>query len=103
MLITETKTVKREIHVAPCLECGSADILLSDCGYSSFNVGGGKCKSCGHEVTKTVGTFPTMEGLASIWNTANDITTLIRLEEDKIAKATESITALKAKSAARNT
>lgn len=97
MLITETKTVQREIHVAPCLECGNTDIMLSDCNYSSFNKGGGKCKKCGHEVSASVGTFPTMDELAAIWNASNDIPTLIRAEEAKIAEAEARIAALKVK------
>lgn len=97
MLITETTTVKREIHVAPCLECGHADILLSDCNYSSFNQGGGECKRCGHKNYAGVGCNPTMDQLAAIWNAGNDIPTLIRAEEAKIAEATGKIQTLRAK------
>lgn len=97
MLITETTTVKREINVAPCLECGHADILLSDCNYSSFNHGGGECKKCGHKTYAGVGCNPTMDQLAAIWNAGNDIPTLIRAEEAKIAESNVKIQALRAK------
>ena len=64
---------KKKVHVASCMKCGSTDILLSDCGYSSFNYGGGKCKKCGHEVSTQVGScFPTVSDLAKIWNAEND-------------------------------
>ena len=99
MLIKEHKTVEREIYVAPCLECGSHNINLSDSNYSSFNSGGGRCTSCGHEVLGGVGCMPSFDALAAIWNAANDIPTLISAEEKKIADAAERIAALKAKSA----
>lgn len=98
MLIKEQTTVEREIHVAPCLECGSSDIALSDSNYSSFNNGGGRCKKCGHEVTGGVACMPSIDRLAAIWNAANDIPTLIQAEEKKIADAAERIAVLKAKS-----
>lgn len=97
MLITETKSVQREIHIAPCLECGYADILLADSNYSSFNQGGGECKKCGHKTSSGVGCNPTVDQLAAIWNAGNDIPTLIRAEEVKIAEAERRIAALKAK------
>lgn len=99
MLIKETTVVEREIHVAPCLECGSTDIELSDSNYSSFNQGGGECKKCGHKVTNGVSCMPKIEHLASIWNAGNDIPTLIAVEEANIAKASERIAALKTKAA----
>ena len=99
MLITETTTVQREIHVAPCLECGHTDILLSDCNYSSFNQGGGECKKCGHKTYAGVGCNPTMDQMAAIWNAGNDIPTLIRAEEAKIAESNATIQALRAKAA----
>lgn len=99
MLITETTTAKREIHVAPCLECGHAEILLSDCNYSSFNHGGGECKKCGHKTYAGVGCNPTMDELAAIWNAGNDIPTLIRAEEAKIAESNATIQALRTKAA----
>src|SRR3546814_19744141 len=51
MQIKETVVVERELHVAPCFECGNEDINLSDSNYSSFNVGGrseerGEGKEC---------------------------------------------------------
>ena len=99
MLVKETKTVEREIHVAPCLECGGVEIDLGDSGYSSFNVGGGKCKKCGHETTGGVGCLPKIDELAAIWNAGNDIPYLIDVEKAKIAKANECIAKLTAKAA----
>ena len=32
-----------------CIKCGSDDIKVYDCGYSSFNCGGAKCNNCGNE------------------------------------------------------
>lgn len=49
--------------MAPCLECGSEDIQLSDNNYSSFNQGGGKCKTCGHTTYAGVGCLPKIDDL----------------------------------------
>ena len=97
MLVQETQIIQREIHVAPCLECGNTDIQLSDSNYSSFNRGVGKCKKCGHEVNAGVGCNPSMDQLAGIWNAANDIQTLIKAEEDKIVASRKRIVELKEK------
>lgn len=98
MLIKEQTVVEREIHLAPCLECGSSDIELIDSNYSSFNIGGGECKKCRHKATGNVSCMPKVDHLAAIWNAGNDIPALIRAEEKKIAEAAERIAALKAKS-----
>ncbi|GBG14878.1 uncharacterized protein NMK_2479 [Novimethylophilus kurashikiensis] len=97
MQITETKTVTetKEIYVAPCLKCGSADIKLWDCGYTEGNVGGGVCKECGHEGKQGwIGSSPSKEQLAGIWNAANDIDTLITAENTKIEASRRTITEL---------
>lgn len=99
MLVTET--VQREVHVEPCLECGGTDILISDQNYSSFNRGGGKCKTCGHEVSEGVGCLPTPKELVAIWNAANDIPALIRAEGHHIQAAQARIAELSAKQFAR--
>ncbi|WP_338924462.1 hypothetical protein V0M98_33140 (plasmid) [Pseudomonas silesiensis] len=97
MLIKEKSTVVREIHVAPCLKCGSEDIVLSDCGYSTHNIGGGKCNVCGHVATDGVCWTAGVDDLAAIWNAANDISFLIRVEEKKIFDASQRIAELKGK------
>lgn len=102
MQITETKTVTREVHVAPCLKCGSTDIVLTDSNYSSCNTGGGLCKKCGHTSFSGVGCLPSMDQLASNWNAENDIPTLISAEEAKIAASTAKIEQLQATVAARS-
>ncbi len=35
----------------PCPKCKSKDIEIMECGYSTFNVGHGKCCGCGYEIT----------------------------------------------------
>ena len=57
--------------IRPCLECGSTDIKIWDCGYSSFNVGGATCNSCGNKTKLSVcGCFP--EGdIITQWNSHN--------------------------------
>ncbi len=57
-----------ELNPLPCKKCGSTDIALDDCNYSSFNIGGGKCRKCGNESHGGVGTFPSHDSLVSNWN-----------------------------------
>lgn len=97
MLIKETVTRERELHVAPCLQCGNTDIRLRDSNYSSFNQGGGECSKCGHSVFAGVSCSPTMDDLAGIWNSANDIALLIEAQERIVAKANDRIKELKIK------
>lgn len=55
-------------RIKPCRKCGGTDIHVWDCGYSSFNVGGVVCKSCGHEVrVSPCGLDPSNE-LVKAWN-----------------------------------
>lgn len=54
-----------------CRECGSDNISVGDCGYSSFNVGWAVCKNCGYEVrVSPCGCFP-REDIIRIWNRKN--------------------------------
>ena len=98
MIVEETKTIKRDIHVAPCIKCGSSDIRIYDCGYSSFNCGGGECRNCGNDVTVShLGCDPTIDELASIWNSENDIATLIANAEKIIKDNQQLVKTLKRK------
>lgn len=63
----------KSIKIKPCKKCGGTNIKLWDCGYSSFNPGGGKCE-CGHEVQGEAGCNPTQTDLASIWNFGQQLT-----------------------------
>jgi len=54
--------------IKPCKKCGSKDIKFWDCGYSSFNPGGGECEDCGFKVKGEAGCLPTDTGLVRIWN-----------------------------------
>ena len=64
-----------QVKLKPCKGCGSKNIELWDCGYSSFNPGGGRCKDCGFEVKDEAGCMPTEASLASIWNFGQKPTT----------------------------
>lgn len=55
----------------PCRKCGGTDFDIWDQGYSSFNVGGIRCKNkkCGHEIkVYPCGCFPRDE-IVHAWNT----------------------------------
>lgn len=90
-----TETIKRKIHVEPCLKCGSTDIQFSDYGYSSFNSGGGKCKQCKHEVNSGCSCMVDTKTLVSIWNAGNNIDLLVKKQEKIIADAQKQIDELK--------
>ena len=63
-----------KIKLKSCIKCGSEAIELYDCGYSSFNCGGGKCKDCGHDAhVCTLGCFPSKKELARAWNAGNTL------------------------------
>lgn len=56
------------MKLKPCKICGSKNIRLHDCGYSSFNCGGGTCENGHYSGISTLGCFPTQDELAKVWN-----------------------------------
>jgi len=95
MELVEKVITERVLQVSACLKCGGENIVISDSGYSSFNIGGGHCNDCGHSVTSGVGCLPTKSELVSIWNKGNDIQILIEEQEEIIAEAEEEIIKLR--------
>ncbi len=90
--------MKKELdYIAPCLKCDSNDISIGDCGYSTFNVGFGKCKSCKNEVIiQPLGYNPDKEIIIKEWNSKNDIDILIKQERITVNNSKEKIKQLKA-------
>jgi hypothetical protein len=71
--IEEKQTVTKKIKVLPCVKCGSENINLGDCGYSSFNVAWGKCLDCKHEVKINPCDWNINKAaIAKVWNKANN-------------------------------
>ena len=66
----------------PCKKCGSRDIKLVDCGYSSFNPGGGVCQKCNFGVKGEAGCSPTQAVLFRIWNKGQEPTVEERLRAE---------------------
>lgn len=66
------------MRLKPCKVCKSTKIKLWDCGYSSFNPGGGECHR-GHKIQSEAGCMPTQNDLARIWNTGQRLTSEERL------------------------
>lgn len=85
------KTIELEVEVKPCLECGSTNIHFYNCGYSSFNVAGAKCK-CGNEVkvNNIDWNVPDHE-LIPYWNEKNDPEIIISKYEREIELLKEKI------------
>ena len=54
-----------------CIKCGSDDIKVYDCGYSSFNCGSAKCNNCGNE--KNVNNNEGTDAVIRNWNSHNPI------------------------------
>jgi len=73
------------MKIKPCKKCGSTDIQIWDCGYSSFNPGGGTCNKCGFKVEQMVGCMPSREELVDMWNRGQklDDTEKLKLERAK--------------------
>lgn len=61
------------MKIKPCKKCESTDIELWDCGYSSFNPGGGKCNNCGFEVSDYT-LYDDKASLTKIWNAGQKLT-----------------------------
>lgn len=74
--------------IKACKKCGSKDIKLWDCGYSSFNPGGGECNKCGFKVEGEAGCLPPKGLLERIWNDgqAPDDAEKLRAERAKTRK-----------------
>lgn len=86
-------TAIERIDLLPCVECGSSDVEIDDCGYSSFNVSWGKCKSCGVKITFD-GEITKRE-VAEEWNRCNDVDILIDKYQKQITELQEKINKLK--------
>lgn len=59
---------EEELKVEPCPRCGNEGIVLFNCGYSSFNPGGGMCPDCGFEVSEYVDWNTDKKAMARVWN-----------------------------------
>lgn len=82
------KTVEEDVHFVPCILCGSEDINFYNMGYSSFNVGGAKCRNCGNEVKINGLDWNAPDSVVvPHWNHANDpeiVRKKIQSEIDKL-------------------
>ncbi len=79
--------------IMPCKKCGSTNIHLYDCGYSSFNCGGGECLGCGRKSgSQTLNWNPSNKTLIRVWNNGQKLTALEKANA-RIAKLEASIKA----------
>jgi hypothetical protein len=69
------------MKLKPCKICGSRNITLWDCGYSSFNPGGGRCEN-GHEGKGECGCLADDATRARVWNAAQKLTPMERLQAE---------------------
>jgi len=61
--------MKKKINV--CIKCGNDDIVIRNCGYSSFNTGSGLCSQCKNKVVANNGSWSDDEWIISEWNYRN--------------------------------
>ncbi|GAB3994688.1 hypothetical protein GCM10028807_32860 [Spirosoma daeguense] len=94
MMEIEVRTTKK-VFVAPCIKCGSDDIMIWDNNDSAFNTGGGTCKKCKHEVTGGVGCLPKKTEMVGIWNAANHPRIVLEKELKDLMKLKASQATLK--------
>lgn len=56
-------------RIKPCFECGSKNIIIRDCNYSSFNCGYVECSKCGLKHESSCGIMDDAEkDLIKSWN-----------------------------------
>ena len=80
----------KQINV--CVKCGSDDISINNCGYSSFNAGSGKCNNCGNEVIANNGSWSDNDWIIDEWNYNNPTKEQeINILESKIQKLQKKI------------
>lgn len=93
-LPTHWMPLPEALHLTPCKVCGSSDIALMDHGYTSFNVGGGKCNGCGRTVTVDHLSYnPSLDELTAIWNAGQELTEeeQLRAENAQLRGALEAL------------
>lgn len=80
-------TDKEKKRIKPCKKCGSNDIKLWECGYSSFSPGGGECRKCGFKVSGEASLEP-VSFLINIWNRGQklDSSEKLKIEQSKTRK-----------------
>ncbi len=83
--------------IEPCFDCGSPDINIWDCGYSSFNIGGGTCKKCGRKISGSVGWNDFKKDSLELWNNANGLVHLLSVKIDELSKLHLAIQSIKDK------
>lgn len=76
------------VELEECYYCGSKDIKLEDCGYSSFNIGTATCMGCGFQIKAGVNCITPESELAMKWNGE------AQRVDDKINKLTEELNEL---------
>jgi hypothetical protein len=93
--ITIKELKERRVEIFPCVKCGSENIELNDCGYSTFNVAWGRCLDCKHEVKLSPTPWDlNIELLAKHWNEENDPKILRHKYEQQIIEIKKLINAL---------
>lgn len=93
--ITIKELKERRVEILPCVKCGSENIELKDCGYTTFNVAWGKCLDCKHEITLNPAPWDlNIELLAETWNKANNPKILRLKYEQQIIEIQKLIDAL---------
>lgn len=87
--------VKSTFEVVPCLQCGSEDIQLGDCGYNTFNIAKADCKGCGRHLSWDCGMDPSKADVAKMWNAENDPALIMEKLQDEVKQKLASIRSLK--------
>ena len=60
--------------INPCSKCGSTNININNCGYSSFNVGSAICQKCKKKVITHHGDWNNNNWIIASWNNENPTT-----------------------------
>lgn len=90
--ITKIVTKEIELEILPCIECGSDNISLHNCGYTTFNVITGTCSDCGIKYDLDASwEDETRESMIRCWNKLNDPNAMIKYLYDEMEEKRKKI------------
>jgi hypothetical protein len=92
----KAKALKNSINC--CKDCGSIDIKIQDCGYTTFNCGQVECRKCKNDIQIQLGPDENHKTLIKAWNKKNPTKEQeVKLLEKSISEITEKIKKVKAR------
>ena len=96
MIAKSNRVIEETVELVPCCHCGSENLDLFNCGYSSFNVAGVDCKDCGYQFRLNGADWNMPDtDIAKAWNVDNDLDKNIASVEKHISQLQDRVRQLK--------